>query len=235
MKEIMSLNENSEIIKEQKNINYNVLTGEAIDKNTKEGQESLNNVLSYLGAKTAPLYIQIYPKDFKSKDKLLKYLDNYNENLKKEDKIIYTDNAQMIASLSGNIMDGVTIVLIAFSAISLIVSSIMIGIIIYISVLERTKEIGILKALGARNKDITRVFNAETFIIGITSGLLGIIIANLLCIPANIILEKLTELKNVAVLNPVHAIILVVISILLTLIGGFIPAKMASKKILWWL
>lgn len=230
MKEIMSLNENSEIIKEQKNINYNVLTGEAIDKNTKEGQESLNNVLSYLGAKTAPLYIQIYPKDFKSKDKLLKYLDNYNENLKKEDKIIYTDNAQMIASLSGNIMDGVTIVLIAFSAISLIVSSIMIGIIIYISVLERTKEIGILKALGARNKDITRVFNAETFIIGITSGLLGIIIANLLCIPANIVLEKLTELKNVAVLNPVHAIILVVISILLTLIGGFIPAKMASKK-----
>ena len=230
MKEIMSLNENSEIIKEQKNINYNVLTGEAIDKNTKEGQESLNNVLSYLGAKTAPLYIQIYPKDFKSKDKLLKYLDNYNENFKKEDKIIYTDNAQMIASLSGNIMDGVTIVLIAFSAISLIVSSIMIGIIIYISVLERTKEIGILKALGARNKDITRVFNAETFIIGITSGLLGIIIANLLCIPANIVLEKLTELKNVAVLNPFHAIILVVISILLTLIGGFIPAKMASKK-----
>ncbi len=230
MKEIMSLNENSEIIKEQKNVNYNVLTGEAIDKNTKEGQESLNNVLSYLGAKTAPLYIQIYPKNFKSKDKLLKYLDNYNENLKKEDKIIYTDNAQMIASLSGNIMDGVTIVLIAFSAISLIVSSIMIGIIIYISVLERTKEIGILKALGARNKDITRVFNAETFIIGITSGLLGIIIANLLCIPANIILEKLTELKNVAVLNPVHAIILVVISIILTLIGGFIPAKMASKK-----
>lgn len=230
MDEIMSINENSEVVKEQRKVNYNVLNGENIDINSKEGQEALNKTLAYLGAKSAPLYIQIYPKDFDSKDELLKYLDKFNEDLEKDDQIIYTDNAEIISTLSGNIMDGITIVLIAFSAISLVVSSIMIGIIIYISVLERTKEIGILKALGARNKDITRVFNAETFIIGISSGLLGILIANLLCIPANIVLKNLTELENVAVLNPVHAIILVVISVILTLIGGFIPAKMASKK-----
>ena len=127
-------------------------------------------------------------------------------------------------------MDAITIVLIAFSAISLIVSSIMIGIIMYISVLERTKEIGILRSLGARKKDISRVFNAETFIIGMSSGILGIIITRLLLIPANSILYNLTELKNVAVLNPIHAIILIIVSLCLTLIGGAIPAKIASKK-----
>ena len=121
-------------------------------------------------------------------------------------------------------MDAITIVLIAFSAISLIVSSIMIGIIMYISVLERTKEIGILRSLGARKKDISRVFNAETFIIGMSSGILGIIITRLLLIPANSILYNLTELK------PIHAIILIIVSLCLTLIGGAIPAKIASKK-----
>ena len=127
-------------------------------------------------------------------------------------------------------MDAITYVLIAFSAISLIVSSIMIGIITYISVLERTKEIGILRALGARKKDITRVFNAETFIIGVTSGLIGIIIARLLLFPVNIILENMTGLTNVAILNPIHALILIIISVILTLIGGYIPAIMASRK-----
>ena len=221
---VMELNNNSEIIKNQKEKDYNVLTGEKIDDSTKE------TMLSYLGAKSAPMLIQIYPKDFKSKDQLLTYLDSYNENKSEDDKIIYTDYAETITSLSGNIMDAITIVLIAFSAISLIVSSIMIGIIMYISVLERTKEIGILRALGARKKDITRVFNAETFIIGLFSGILGISIALLLCIPANIIIENLTNLKNVANLNPMHALILVTISLILTIIGGYIPAKMASKK-----
>ena len=106
----------------------------------------------------------------------------------------------------------------------------MIGIITYISVLERTKEIGILRSLGARKKDITRVFNAETFIIGLCSGSLGILIADILTIPINNIIKDLTELENVANLNPIHAILLVVISIILTLIGGWIPAKMAAKK-----
>lgn len=127
-------------------------------------------------------------------------------------------------------MDAITIVLVAFAAISLIVSMIMVAIIIYISVLERTKEIGVLRALGARGKDITRVFNAETFIIGACSGLMGIGLAYLLTIPANAILYNLTELSDVAQLNPTHAVMLVSISILLTLIGGFIPAKMAAKK-----
>ncbi len=144
--------------------------------------------------------------------------------------VTYTDLAETIVALSGSIMDAVTYVLIGFSSISLIVSSIMIGIITYISVLERTKEIGILRALGARKKDITRVFNAETFIIGVTSGLLGILIALLLTIPINMVLYDLTELSNVARLNPLHAIILIVISLTLTIIGGLIPAKMASKK-----
>jgi putative ABC transport system permease protein len=135
-----------------------------------------------------------------------------------------------MVSLSGSIMDAITIVLIAFSAISLVVSSIMIGIITYISVLERTKEIGILRALGARKKDISRVFNAETFIIGITSGIIGILVARLLIIPTNIILYDLTELENVARLNPLHALVLIIISVTLTVIGGLIPAHMASKK-----
>lgn len=222
---VMSINEKSLIVKDQKSVNYNVLTGEDIDTT-----ESLNDTLAYLGANKVPLYIQIYPKDFNAKDELLEYLDKYNKNLSDEDKIIYTDYAETISSLSGDIMDSITIVLIAFSAVSLIVSSIMIGIIIYISVLERTKEIGILKALGARGKDITRVFNAETFIIGLSSGLIGILIALILCIPINIILKNLTDLDNVAILNPIHAIILIIISVILTLIGGYIPAKMASKK-----
>ncbi len=157
-------------------------------------------------------------------------MDAYNEKQKEEDKIIYIDQASLVSSLSGSIMDAVTIVLIAFSSISLIVSSIMIGIIMYISVLERTKEIGILRSLGARKKDIGRVFNAETFMIGISSGVIGIFISWLLLFPINKLLYNMTNLENIAILNPIHALILVTISVTLTLIGGFIPAKLASKK-----
>ena len=132
--------------------------------------------------------------------------------------------------MSGGIMDAITIVLVAFASISLVVSLIMVGIITYISVLERTKEIGILRALGARKKDITRVFNAETFIIGTCSGLLGIIIAWGLTFPMNDILYNMTELENIAYLNPLHAIMLLTISVVLTMIGGWIPSKFASKK-----
>lgn len=227
---VMEKNNESEVIKTLKDADYNVLTGEKIDLSTKEGNDTKNSLLTYLGANSAPYLIQIYPKDFNSKDELTAYLDKYNDDLSTNDQIIYTDYAKSITSLSGSIMDAITVVLIAFSAISLIVSSIMIGIIMYISVLERTKEIGILRSLGARKKDITRVFNAETFIIGLFSGVLGIVIANILCIPANIIIENLTSLKNVAILNPIHATILIIISLLLTLIGGYIPAKMASKR-----
>ena len=225
MKRVMESNDKSAIVKKQKTLDYNILTGEKFNEDA-----TLNDTLAYLGAKSSPVAIQIYPKDFDSKEELLEYLDDYNKGKKKEDKVVYTDYAETISTLSGDIMDGITIVLVAFSAVSLVVSSIMIGIIIYISVLERTKEIGILKALGARGKDITRVFNAETFIIGLSSGILGILIAELLTIPINIILKDLTNLERVAVLNPLHALILIVIAVTLTLIGGFIPAKMASKK-----
>ena len=189
-----------------------------------------NDVLGYLGKDIVPRNIYIYPNDFDSKDDLIKYLDAYNKDKKESDQIKYTDQAKFISSLSRGIMDGVTVVLIAFSAISLIVSSIMISIITYISVLERTKEIGILRALGARKKDVKRVFNAETFIIGLFSGLLGILIARLLIIPANMLIEALSSLSNVAKLNPVHATVLIIISIVLTVISGWIPATIASKK-----
>ena len=225
MTTIMTNNDNSDIVKKQKSINYSLVNGEIFNETN-----SINDTLALLGASSNPYAISIYPKDFDAKDKILKYLENYNKDKKEEDKILFTDYAEMISSLSGGIMNGITIVLVAFSAVSLIVSSIMIGIIIYISVLERTKEIGILKALGARKKDITRVFNAETFIIGCSSGIMGILITELLCIPINIIIKNLTKLDKVASLNPIHAIILILISITLTLIGGYIPAKIASKK-----
>lgn len=226
---IISKNKDSKIVKAQETSNINVLSGQPFDENS-NSYNTKDYVLSYLGAESIPSAIYIYPKNFETKEKITDYLDEYNKDLGKENKIEYTDMASMISSLTNNIMDAITVVLIAFSSISLVVSSIMIGIITYISVLERTKEIGILRSLGARKKDIKRVFNAETFIIGLCSGLLGILISRLLIIPANSIIQNLTELKNVAKLNPVHAIILIMISVLLTVIGGFIPAKIAAKK-----
>lgn len=227
---VMEQNNHSKIVEKQKEANYNVLTGELLDTSSTEGKENKDNLLSYLGAKTTPYLIQIYPRDFDSKDALIDYLDEYNKDKQATDQIIYTDQAEIMSSLSSNIMDAITIVLVAFSSISLIVSSVMIGIIMYISVLERTKEIGILRSLGARKKDIARVFNSETLIIGASSGLLGIVIARVLLFPVNNLLYRLTDLENVAILNPIHAIILVTISVILTLIGGWIPAKIASKK-----
>ena len=226
---IISENKNSDIVKAQEKTDVNVLTGLGFSSDS-ETSISKENMLAYLGADAIPYMILLYPKDFNSKDDLLNYLDKYNENLSEDEKVIYVDQAQMISSMSGSIMSAITIVLIAFSSISLIVSSIMIGIITYISVLERTKEIGILRALGARKKDISRVFNAETFIIGIASGVIGILIALLLTIPVNKIIYNLTELSNVAKLNPIHALILILVSTTLTVIGGLIPAKLASKK-----
>ena len=225
---VIDMNKNSDIVKKQQEVSYNVLTGQPFDKTS--STVTKDNILGVLGAEGIPSIIYLYPKDFDTKDYITEYLDNYNKDKEEENKILYTDYAAMISSLSGSIMDAVTYVLIAFSSISLVVSCIMIAIITYISVLERTKEIGILRALGARKKDIKRVFNAETFIVGIFSGLLGIIIAEILTFPTNAIIESLSELPNVAQLNPIHAIILVMISVTLTIIGGLIPASIASKK-----
>ena len=222
---IISINKDSEIVKAQEDKDYNILTGTSFDDTTTK-----EDILAYLGADMTPAVIYLYPKDFASKDKITSYLDKYNKNKADSDKITYTDMAKLMSSLSSGIMDAITVVLIAFSSISLVVSSIMIAIITYISVLERTKEIGILRALGARAKDITRVFNAETMLIGLCSGILGLVIAYLLIFPANRIIENLSGLASVAKLNPVHALILLLISVSLTVLSGFIPAKMASKK-----
>ena len=222
---VVKKNKESKIVKTQLETDYNILTNSPFDETTTK-----ELMLGYLGYDTVPVAIFIYPKNFETKDEITAYLEKYNEDKSADDSIEYMDMAEMISSLSGNIMDAITVVLVAFSSISLIVSSIMIGIITYISVLERTKEIGILRSLGARSKDIKRVFNAETFIIGLTSGALGIGIAYLLTIPANRIIENLSGLANVAKLNVIHAIVLVAISVFLTVIGGYIPARVASKK-----
>ena len=227
---VIERNSNSSIVNKQKESDYNVLTSEKFDLNTEEGKKTKEQVLSYLGGNSVPDQILLYPKDFDKKDTIIKYIDKYNKGKSEDDKIAYLDQASLITTMSGGIMTGITAVLIAFSSISLVVSSIMIGIITYISVLERTKEIGILRSLGARKKDIRRVFDAETFIIGLFSGLLGIGISYLLLIPINVILKQITDLSNVAVMDIRYSIILITISVILTLIGGAIPSKMASKK-----
>lgn len=181
-----------------------------------------------------PSSISIYPKDFESKDQIATSIENYNQKQRDEGNeanvITYTDLVGTMMSSVSTIIDAISYVLIAFVAISLVVSSIMIGIITYISVLERTKEIGILRSIGASKKDISRVFNAETFIVGLGAGILGIGVTLLLNIPINIIIKAVTDIGGLASLPVVGGIILVVISMLLTVIAGLIPAKMASKK-----
>lgn len=174
--------------------------------------------------------INIYPKDFDSKEEITSIIDKYNEDKEEQDKIKYTDIVGIMMSSVSTIVNVISSVLIAFVAISLIVSSIMIAIITYISVIERTKEIGILRAMGASKKDISRVFNAETLIEGLCAGILGIIVTILINIPANIIIKKVVNISNLSKLPVAGAIILIIISVLLTVLAGFIPAKIASKK-----
>ncbi|MBE6769408.1 MAG: ABC transporter ATP-binding protein/permease [Ruminococcaceae bacterium] len=177
-----------------------------------------------------PSSILIYAKDFASKEEINELIADYNESVVEEDEIEYTDYIGLLMSSVTTIINAISYVLIAFVSISLVVSSIMIGIITYISVLERTKEIGILRAIGASKKDISRVFNAETFIIGLTAGALGIGLTLLMSIPINAIIYHFTTIANVAALPPVAGIALVIISMVLTMISGFIPAKIAAKK-----
>ncbi len=181
-----------------------------------------------------PSSISIYPKDFESKDIITGIIDDYNQEMTdagNEDLVIqYTDIVGVLLTSVTSIINTISYVLIAFVAISLVVSSIMIAIITYISVLERTKEIGILRSIGASKKDITRVFNAETFITGLSAGVLGIVCTLILSIPANIIIENVTGIDNICKLPADAAIILIVISIVITLLAGFVPSKMAAKK-----
>lgn len=177
-----------------------------------------------------PDSISIYPKDFDSKEEIVRIIDEYNKDKADADKIEYTDVVGLMMKSVTRIVNVISSILIAFVAISLVVSSIMIAIITYISVIERTKEIGILRAIGASKKDISRVFNAETLIEGLTAGVFGIVITLLINIPINIIVKHTLEIKNIAILPLNGAIILIIISIVLTVIAGFIPAKIASKK-----
>ena len=177
-----------------------------------------------------PSGILIYPKDFESKEKITALIKAYNEDAGEEKAVLYTDVLELMMSSVTTIVNAISYVLIAFVAISLVVSSIMIGIITYISVLERTKEIGILRAIGASRKDVARVFNAETLIVGFGAGMIGILVTMVLVVIANIILKSVTGIAGLAYLPPAAAVILVVISMILTLIAGIIPSRMAAKK-----
>ena len=178
----------------------------------------------------SPSTINIYAKSFEDKEKIADMITQYNETAEEDDQISYTDYVALLMSGVNTMINAVSYGLIAFVSISLIVSSIMIGIITYISVLERTKEIGILRSVGASKKDISRVFNAETAIIGLTAGLMGIGVTLLLNIPISMVINKLTGIGNIAKLPVAGAVILVVISVALTMIAGLIPSKLAAKK-----
>lgn len=195
--------------------------------NTYEG------VLQKLGyiTKDEPSMISIYPSNFEGKEAIVKFIDEYNAQIKDDsEKVTYTDLIATVTSSITKIVDTISYVLIAFVAISLIVSSIMIAIITYISVLERTREIGVLRAIGSSKNDISKIFNAETFIEGLFSGILGIVVTLLLCIPANAIARQHVDIERVATLPFRYALVLILISVILTFIAGFIPSRIAAKK-----
>lgn len=177
-----------------------------------------------------PSSISIYTDSFEDKNNVLACLDNYNATVPEDQRITYTDYVALIASSVTQIVDVISYVLIAFVAVSLVVSCIMIGIITHISVLERTKEIGILRALGASKRNISQVFNAETVILGLFSGLIGVGVSALLTIPINKIIYALTDTVVHAHLPIKNALILVAISVIITMIGGLIPARKAARK-----
>ncbi len=193
---------------------------------------SYENNLSIMGVSDPedPAAIRLYPIDFEAKDKISDLIERYNAELPEDEQLAYTDYIGLMISSITTIVNAVSYVLIAFVAVSLIVSSIMIGIITYISVLERTREIGVLRSIGASKLDISNVFNAETLTIGLSAGLFGILITVILIWPINAIIESLTSLGNVASLPMSAAVILIGISMLLTFIAGLIPARIAAKK-----
>ena len=195
----------------------------------KEADKARVSNLASLGAVSTPQAISIYPVDFESKELIKAHLDAYNET-EGNTPVYYSDMMGLMVEAMNVLVDAISYVLIAFTSISLVVSSIMIGVIISVSVLERTKEIGILKAIGARKKDISRVFNAESLLVGFAAGALGVIITLLLSIPLNILLSSLTTINGLVALNPWHALLLVAISMLLPFIAGLVPSRSAAKK-----
>ena len=194
-----------------------------------------DDAIKTLGGSDSVSRIAIYANDFDNKELVLNYLDQWNTDHDDSDEarsmqITYTDTVGMLMSIMQTMIDIITYVLVAFTAISLVVSSVMIGIITYVSVVERVKEIGVLRSLGARKQDIRNLFNAETFIIGLAAGLIGIAISYVLCIVISLVLESLTGIGGVASLPALTAFIMVCVSVVLTLISGLIPAQSAAKK-----
>ena len=199
---------------------------------TEDSSATFDGNLSLMGVSDLdePSAINIYPKDFEAKETVSDLITDYNNKAEDQNKITYTDYIGLMLSSVTTIINAISYILIAFVSISLVVSSIMIGIITYISVLERTKEIGILRAMGASKRDVSRVFNAETLIVGFVAGAIGIGITLLLLIPANAIIAVLTDISGLAALPIEGGIALVVISMLLTFIAGLFPAKIAAKR-----
>lgn len=223
---LLEVEKNSFVVIAQKaNPNMNVLTGLPFNQII-----TYEQVMRSIGGDDTPVGIQIYPVSFDYKDEIKKYIDAYNVGKAEVDQIIYTDLAESISSTIQGLINTITIILSAFASISLVVSSVTIGIITYVSVVERTKEIGIMRSLGARKKDISRIFNAETLLIGFTAGLIGIFIAYILIIPINVIVERFIDETGFASLLVIHALLLVVLSTGLTLIAGLFPSRIASNK-----
>lgn len=182
------------------------------------------------GGVTLPNEIRIYPRDFASKDQIKRVLQNYNVGKESEQVITFTDMSDIVGNMITNMVNVITYVLVGFTAVSLVVSCVMIAIITYVSVIERTKEIGILRSIGARKKDVSRVFNAESAILGFSSGVLGVVVAYILCIPIGFIIQNYTGIAGIANLNLLNAFLLVAISIVLMFISGFIPSRIAAKR-----
>lgn len=203
----------------------NILTGQAFNT-----QLTYDAVMQFIGADTTPVGIQIYPASYESKDDIKAYIDEYNVGKDVENQIVYTDLAEVISGTISSLITTITIILTAFAGISLVVSSIMIGIITYVSVVERTKEIGIMRSLGARKKDISRIFNAETLLIGLTSGILGVGIYYIMQTPINSIISNLIDVDSFANLPIAYALGLMLLSSVLTLTAGLIPSSIAARK-----
>lgn len=224
-KRIIELNTQSDVVVAQRASETSVVNGVTISlNNTKE------DVLYTLGGYDLPSGILVYPNSFDDKEAILNILDGYNIGKDEEAQVNYVDTVASAVGMIKTVMDSISAVLIAFAAISLFVSSVMIGIITYTSVLERTKEIGVLRSIGARKKDISRVFNAEAILIGLFAGTLGIIITYLLVPVVNIFLAEPTGNDQIAQLFYLHAFLLIAVSVLLTFIAGLVPAKIASNK-----
>ena len=201
---------------------------------TLSDEDAYEVAMQQLGISSIPISIRFFPKNFKGKDSIINMIKDFNATCTEEkDKIVYSDTTGFITSTLGQMVNIVSYVLIAFAAISLVVSSIMIGIITYTSVIERTKEIGVLRSIGARKKDISRVFNMETFIIGLTAGLIGVMVSFILTFPISKIIIKVAAgavTTNMAILKVTDMVILIAISTILTLLAGLIPARIAAKK-----